>query len=387
MTSLNCYVADLHIHIGRTRSNAAVKITAASSLTLENIIYYAEHVKGIDVIGIIDCHVSEILDEIEEQMMNGEAYEREGGGIQYSKVTLLLGSEIEIYDNNCQGPIHVLAYLPTINKMRQFSNWLSKRMKNATLSSQRIYESATVIQEKVHELAGLFIPAHIFTPFKSMYGKGVNQSLTEVFKPDLIDAVELGLSSDTKMAEQVEELQPYPFLTNSDAHSLEKMAREYQMIKMKEPSFDEWRLALKRRVGREIVANYGLDPLLGKYYQSICLHCQKPMSGTRCSHCDSTSFVKGVSERIKELSLSQPSNSRPPYIHQVPLEFIPKVGKQTLKKLREAFGTDMNVIHHTSRKELEQVVSTKIVDSIILARNGKLAIHAGGGGRFGKVIE
>ncbi len=279
MTSLNRYVADLHIHIGRTWSNAAVKITAASSLTLENIIYYAEHIKGIDVIGIIDCHVSEILDQIDEQLMNGEAYEREGGGIQYSKVTLFLGTELEIYDHNCKGPIHVLAYLPTVKKMRLFSEWLKMRMKNATLSSQRIYETATVIQEKVHELSGLFIPAHIFTPFKSMYGKGVIQSLSEVFHPDLIDAVELGLSSDTRMAEQVEELQSYPFLTNSDAHSLEKMAREYQIIRMNEPSFEEWRLALKGRDGRKIVTNYGLDLYLGnttkRFVHSAHNRCQE----------------------------------------------------------------------------------------------------------------
>lgn len=343
--------------------------------------------KRIDVIGIIDCHVSEILDQIDEQLMNGEAYEREGGGIQYSKVTLFLGTELEIYDHNCKGPIHVLAYLPTVKKMRLFSEWLKMRMKNATLSSQRIYETATVIQEKVHELSGLFIPAHIFTPFKSMYGKGVIQSLSEVFHPDLIDAVELGLSSDTRMAEQVEELQSYPFLTNSDAHSLEKMAREYQIIRMNEPSFEEWRLALKGRDGRKIVTNYGLDPLLGKYHQTICAQCSQPMSGTKCFHCDSSSFVKGVSERIKELKLSQPSTSRPPYIHQVPLEFIPKVGKKTLEKLRKAFGTDMNVIHRTSREDLEQVISKKIVDAIILARSGELTIHAGGGGRFGKIIE
>ncbi len=387
MTFVNHYVTDLHIHIGRTRSNAAVKITAASSLTLENIIYYAEHVKGIDVIGVIDSHVSEILDQIEEQILSGEAYERADGGIQFSNVTLLLGTEIEIYDENCHGPIHVIAYLPTLEKMRTFSNWLSKRMKNATLSSQRIYEKAVTLQETVQELQGLFVPAHIFTPFKSLYGKGVKSSLTEVFKPSLIDAVELGLSSDTAMAEQVTELQSYPFLTNSDAHSLEKMAREYQIIQMKEPSFSELRLALKEVDGRKIVANYGLDPLLGKYYQTICANCLQPMTGRRCLICHSESIIKGVSERIKELSLGQSKVSRPSYVHQIPLEFIPKVGRKTLNRLRAAFGTDMNVIHNASRKELEQVVSPKIVDSIIQARTSDLVIRAGGGGRFGKIIE
>src|SRR5699024_11844572 len=85
-----------------------------------------------------------------------------------------------IYDENCQGPIHVLCFFPTLQSIKQFSQWLVGKMKNITLSSQRYYGSATALQEKTYELNGLFIPAHVFTPFKSMYGKGVHQSLLEV---------------------------------------------------------------------------------------------------------------------------------------------------------------------------------------------------------------
>lgn len=93
------------------------------------------------------------------------------------------------------------------------------------------------------ELQGLFIPAHIFTPFKSLYGKGVKKSLSEVFDPAQIDAVELGLSSDTDMVRNIEEIKSYPFLTNSDAHSLEKIAREYNALQLKEATFKEFEKA------------------------------------------------------------------------------------------------------------------------------------------------
>ena len=56
-------------------------------------------------------------------------------------------------------------------------------------------------QKKVQDMGGLFIPAHIFTPHKSLYGKGVKSSLTEVFDPSMIDAVELGLSCDTAVSQ------------------------------------------------------------------------------------------------------------------------------------------------------------------------------------------
>lgn len=387
MTCLHSYVTDLHIHIGRTRSGAAVKITAAPSLTLENIINYAENIKGIDIIGVIDCHVKETLEEIKEYLADGEAYERRDGGIQFRRVTLFLGTEIEIYDENCHGPIHVLVFMPTIEAMELFSAWMSARMKNPTLSSQRLYENGDILQKKVKELNGLFIPAHIFTPFKSLFGKGVKSSLTEVFDPSMIDAVELGLSSDTSMAQIVTELETYPFLTNSDAHSLEKMGREYQFLRLDEPSFDEFRLALKGIGGREVESNFGLHPLLGKYYQSICANCQSKITKGACEACQSTKVIKGVSERILELPLHTPVRKRPPYIHQIPLEFIPKLGKKTLEKLRSHFQTDMNIIHSATEEELRKVVSPPIVRAILSARKGELSIKTGGGGVYGKIIE
>lgn len=171
---------------------------------------------------MIDSHAPAVQQEIKDLIDAGHAYEQEDGGIRFESVTLLLGSEIEVYDADCQGPIHVLCFLPTLASMEAFSEWLAARMKNITLSSQRYYGSGKELQYKVKELSGIFIPAHVFTPFKSTYGKGVRRSLTEVFDPDLIDGIELGLSSDTAMADQISELHRFTFVSNSDAHSLPK---------------------------------------------------------------------------------------------------------------------------------------------------------------------
>ncbi len=236
------------------------------------------------------------------------------------------------------------------------------------------------------DLHGLFIPAHVFTPFKSLYGKGVKKSLTEILDPDLIDAIELGLSSDTVMADQVAELHRYPFLSNSDAHSLEKIAREYQLIRMKSPSFAEFRLALKEQDGRGIISNFGLNPRLGKYYQTICANCKQPLAERVCASCQSVKQIKGVANRLQELASAEgkPSN-RPPYVHQVPLEFIPKVGKKTLEKLRTQFGTDMQIIHQTVEEDLLKIVPVSVVAHMLAARAGKIKIEAGGGGTYGKI--
>lgn len=392
MTCLQSFFVDLHIHLGATDTGKPVKITASKSLTLESVLNESADVKGLDLIGIIDCHVPEILEQIEELIRIGELVENKQGGLYYKKkISFILGSEIEIYDRSCKGPIHVLVYFPYVSAMKEFSRWFSMRVKNISLSSQRMYEEGVTLQKKVKELGGLFIPAHVFTPFKSLFGKGVIKSLSEVFIPELIDAVELGLSSDTNMADNIVELHTYTYLTNSDAHSLAKIAREYQKIKMEQPSFDELVKALKGEGERGIQCNYGLDPRLGKYYETTCESCFYHIQNEEvCPNCGHRHFVKGVATRIKELSINKGEDvhdkrSRPPYVHQVPLQFIPKLGPKTLEKLRDYFKTDMNIIHNASKEQLQKIVSSKIADYILKAREGRLSVNTGGGGKYGKV--
>lgn len=382
--------ADFHIHIGRTQTNRAVKITGAKLLTLDNIIPFAEKVKGLQMIGIIDCHVPEVLEQLRTDIETGKAKALTDGGIAYDKLTVILGSEIEIYDENCQGPVHVLAYLPTLESMSEFSDWLRKRLKNIHLSSQRIYETGKNVQSKVKELGGIFIPAHVFTPFKSLFGKGVTRSLTEVFDPTKIDAIELGLSSDTTMADAISELHDFTYLTNSDAHSLENIAREYQSLFVQEASFLEWKRALYEEAGRKVSVNYGLNPLLGKYHDTCCVRCYTKRKADEhpCLACGETKWIRGVAERIVELSdQKQMQRKRPPYIHQVPLPFIPKLGVKTLEKLRHAFGTDMDIIHRVVEEELIKIVPGSVAKAIINSRKGRANIQAGGGGKYGKVID
>lgn len=387
---MNEFFADFHIHIGRTKSGKPVKITASRDLTLTNILEHSKNRKGIDIVGVIDSHSPDVQDEIEALCGSGRLEELAGGGLLFEKRTaLLLGSELEIYDAHCQGPIHVLVFMPTLKRMREFTQWLATCMKNIQLSSQRIYVTGRDLQKRVKELEGLFIPAHVFTPFKSLYGKGVRFSLEEVFAPDLIDAIELGLSSDTYMVENIPELYRYPFLTNSDAHSVGKIAREYQKLRLRTPNFSEIKKALTEEGGRKIVANYGLDPKLGKYHDTTCQTCYMhfPQFHEQCPNCGSKRMVKGVAERIAELSADGPLTPprRPPYIHQVPLDFLPGVGPKTLHKLLDHFETEMNILHRASFADLVQVVHEKIARMIIKMRMGELKVAAGGGGRYGTV--
>lgn len=261
--------ADLHVHIGRSKSNKPIKITAARSLNFENIAKECRDRKGIDVVGIIDCASPYVIEDIENFLKTGEAYEIKDGGIIYKdKVCIILGSEIETSEeglNGKCGSAHNLCYFPHLGDIKGFSKEMSNHIKNITLSSQRADISAYELIDIVEKYNGILIPAHCFTPHKSFYGNCTDR-LEKIFKEKYykILAIELGLSSDTFLADTISELEGKTFLTNSDAHSLPKIAREYNKMQLEDISFKEFVKALKNEEGRKIVTNYGLDPKLRK---------------------------------------------------------------------------------------------------------------------------
>lgn len=394
---MNELFADLHVHIGRSENGKPIKITAARSLNFANIAKECADRKGINIVGIIDSASPYVIEDIENFLKTGEAYEIKDGGIIYKdKVCIILGSEIEtaeINENGKTGSAHNLCYFPTLKDIKGFSKEMSTHIKNITLSSQRADISGYELIDIVEKYNGVLIPAHAFTPHKSYYGN-CTKAMKRIFKEkfDRIPAIELGLSSDTFLADEISELEDKTFLTNSDAHSLPKIAREYNKILVEDISFKELMKAIKREDGRKIVANYGLDPKLGKYHRTYCEKCDKRIEGNApvllCPDCDSSNITMGVFDRI-EVIKDKPSTKspehRPPYIYQIPLQFIPGVGPKVIDKLLGNFETEMNVLHKMSKDDIEGVVGAKIANNIYNACNGNVDIQAGGGGVYGKI--
>ncbi len=365
--TMNRYYADLHIHIGGTEQGAAVKISGSRELTFYRIARESSERKGIDITGIIDCHAPVVQEEIEGYIRSGQMIPLDGGGLRFGQTTIVLGCEIEVREPGYK-PLHLLVYMPDLLAMRAFTSYVRPHMRNVNLSSQRLHASAFELQEQVAGLGGCIVPAHIFTPHKSLYGSGAT-SMNEVLDPKRISGVELGLSSNTEMADTISELSPHTFVTNSDAHSLAKIAREYNEFELRAPTFSEVRLALERREGRRVAANYGLSPKLGKYHESA-------------------PGAFGVAERIALLADRRGSKSppyRPPYFEQVPLEFMPGLGPKLLQKLLDHYGTEMNVLHRVPVPDLAKVAGSQLAELIGLSRQGALSFTAGGGGKYGKV--
>jgi len=389
--------ADLHVHIGRSETGKPIKITAARSLNFANIAKECADRKGINIVGIIDCASPYVIEDIEKFLQSGDAYELEDGGIIYKdKVCILLGSEVETSEvsrNGKCGSAHNVCFFPHLKDIKGFSEEMSTHIKNITLSTQRSDISGYQLIDIVEKYNGILIPAHIFTPFKSYYGNCVDR-IRDIFKEkyDKIFAVELGLSSDTFLADMITELEEKTFVTNSDAHSLPKIAREYNKMKVEDISFKEVVKALKNEDGRKVVANYGLDPKLGKYHRTHCDNCDSTIETKEpveiCPKCGSDKVTFGVFDRIeliKDKETTHSPKNRPPYIYQIPLTFIPGVGGKTIEKLIDTFETEMNILHKLSQDDIEAVVGEKIARNILKAREGNMNVEAGGGGNYGKV--
>ncbi|ACB85246.1 endonuclease Q family protein [Natranaerobius thermophilus] len=392
------YFTDLHIHVGQAKG-LPVKITASNKMTVYNILDYSYNVKGLDIVGIVDCASPPVISELEKLISKGELWELDDGGLLYRNgMLLILGCEVEIPVG--AGRSHFLAYFPDLTALKNFSNWASKNLSNVQLSSQCLKSDLESFVKIVQSLDGIFMPAHAFTPFKSLLGSSIN-NLNELntSNSDLaninITAVELGLSADKYLADQIPSLKGIKYITNSDAHSLNKIAREYNLIRLEELSFKS---LIKQLSGSSNnIENFGLHPQLGKYYRSFCLECEtnngfEVPPVTKCQFCSSSRIVTGVLDRIAQLSgrKDMDSNKHPHkkqgnYTYQVPLEDVPGIGNKTYKKLIRQLGPEIKIIHDSTESELGQVVSARIIKKIFQIRNGNISLTPGGGGHYGRV--
>jgi uncharacterized protein (TIGR00375 family) len=335
------------------------------------------------------------MKDIDALVDSGEMEELPGGGLRYrGATTVILGCELETAEDDGSASHHV-SYFANREQLEVFVGFLRRLVTNLDLSSQRCRAPARELLRMAAAAGGVFVPAHAFTPHKSPYGSCVRR-LSEMFGEEGLGdlaAVELGLSADSHLADRIAELRDLTFLSNSDAHSLPRIAREYNVLWLEEASLQEVVWALRRERGRKVMANYGLDPRLGKYHRTFCLQCEQiahaDPPALSCPVCKEERIVKGVLDRIAEIAdypEPRPPEHRPPYTYQVPLQFLPGIGAVSLGKLLNRFGTEMSVLHDTDRGELELVVGRKLADLIVQAREGVLPLLAGGGGRYGKAV-
>ena len=379
--------ADLHVHIGQSLDGKYVKITGAKTLTLPNILQVARDVKGLSMVGIVDAHSNGVRQDFKSLLESGDLRPLSAGGYTAHGLTLIPGHEIELQVG--EGNAHFLAYFSSIEQEEQYVRDLRPAIKNWQLSTQKANIPIDLWLEAVWKAEGIWFPAHAFTPHKGVYGNCCRRLLE--LMPVLPNALEIGLSADRGMAESISELETLVLFSNSDAHSLPNIAREYNTFEQVDPSFSGL-LNLIQGKYKQVVRNYGLPPKVGKYHRTYCLSCESVVKTSApqlvCPDCGSQHVVMGVLDRLASIADRPVKNHQDPtYVHQVPLRQLPGIGPKMYARLIKAFGTEMAVLHDVDENELQSVAGEKVAGWIIKARRGELKVEAGGGGLFGRVVD
>ena len=115
----------------------------------------------------------------------------------------------------------------------------------------------------------VFIPAHIWTPHFSLFGAFSGFDTIEECFEDLtpyIHALETGLSSDPPMNWRVSALDRYTLVSNSDAHSPQKLGREANLLGRAPCPIPALAHAIPDRTRRALPAPLEFFPEEGKYH-------------------------------------------------------------------------------------------------------------------------
>lgn len=375
--------ADFHVHVGWA-GHQPIKITASRKMTLPGIIEAAQR-KGLKLVAIADAGCQPVLKEIEAKVASGEWREQPRGGfITRGGILAIAGCELETEEG-----VHVLSLLPGVKELKAFSEFWWPLVTNPTISTQRVRARAVELMKRTQENQGLFGFAHAFTPHKGVYGCWLSR-LSEGLGPeaDKIDFLELGLSADSEMALGINECARYSFLSNSDAHSLATVAREYNLLEVKDLDFAEIKMAVAGVRGRRIEMNFGLPPALGKYHRTFCPKCGYTAFGDepadRCLHCGYEQVILGVWDRIRLISDRVPATNTN-YAYRVGLIMLPGIGQKTAEKLISFFGNELEVLETAKLEDIERVAGCRTAEIIDELRQGRYRIKPGGGGHYGQI--
>ncbi len=333
-------IADLHIHSKYSRATSP-------SLDFENITKWAK-IKGIDLLITGDFTHPLWMKEIKEKL------KFENGIYNYNGIKFIIGGEVSnIYEDGGKiRKVHSVIMFETIAHAEQFND-IIRKYGDLKKDGRPILKLSLV--EMMDYLDGFLFPAHIWTPWFGVLGsKSGYDSLKEAFGryEEKIVAIETGLSSDPKMNWIVLDK---TLISNSDAHSPEKLGREANVFDLKEITYKEVIKAIKTK---DLIKTYEFYPQEGKYYYDghrKCNFSTKPSKSKICPICRKSMTI-GVLHRVIDLA-KKPYGYAPkdaiPFDYIIPLKtMLSKIFKKGEKskfvedmysKLIRYFGSEFNV--------------------------------------------
>jgi uncharacterized protein (TIGR00375 family) len=409
LPSAMAYVADLHIH-------SKYAGACSGALNVPNLAIWAK-LKGIDLLGTGDAlhplYYQELLKDLKE--VGGGLYEQSGTKFVVSAEVSGIYSE---YGKTRR--IHILILFPSLEAAGKVAEVLTQN--GAKLSSDGrpiLGMSSKKICEIVfsQEPKALIIPAHIWTPWFSLYG---SNSGFDKFKDcfgefsNLIYAVETGLSSEPAMNWRVGDLDNKSIVSFSDLHSLPRMGRECTIFGGS-LSFEGLTNAL---INQNIVGTIEFYPEEGKYHYSGHRNCGvvlspedlKAQGSELCPKCGRKLTI-GVMERVEELATREQQELG--IINQAGIfksELFPERGGfrmlvQLEEIISESLGvavktqsvqnlyqnlvknvdTELKILIKTPLEMIALTAGERVAEGVKRVREGQLTIEPGFDNTYGKV--
>jgi uncharacterized protein (TIGR00375 family) len=390
-------IADLHIHSRYSRATS-------KEMIIPKIAEYAK-LKGIGMVGTGDFTHPEWLKELKRNLKDT------GNGIyEYNGVKFILNVEVNnIYTKKGKlRRLHILIFAPDFDTVDKINKYLGRYGKLASdgrpILSLDVYEMFKALLNISPDI--FIIPAHIWTPWFSLFGANSGfDSLEECFG-DLKDkffAVETGLSSDPSMNWLWSCLDNYTLVSNSDAHSPSRLGREVNVFK-EDLNYYQLRDVLKNKDKKKFLYTIEFYPQEGKYHFDGHRKCGVRLSpkearfnNNLCPVC-SRNLTIGVLHRIEALSDRDEGyvpDDAIPYKRLIPLEEViaeakgcgrDTVGvKNEYRRLCNIFGNEFEILLNTPIDELKSNTEEKIAIAVDRVRRGDVVINPGFDGEFGKV--
>lgn len=418
------YIADFHIHSKYSRATSRDCVPEMLDLWARR--------KGLDLIGTGDfTHpawrqtLKEMLRPAEAGLyvlkeayrVDNHALERSAGIRQFDTAVdseglqprFILSAEVSsIYKKNGKTrKVHNVIMLPSLEaaetlslRLEQIGNLHSDGRPILGLDCRDLLE---ITLETCPE--AIFIPAHIWTPHFSLFGANSGFDRIEDCFEDLthyIHALETGLSSDPAMNWRLSALDGFTLVSNSDAHSPAKLAREANLFNT-DLSFAAIGQALSHPESEAFEGTLEFYPEEGKYHLDGHRNCKVCLNPTEtiqragiCPVCGRKMTV-GVLHRVEDLA-DREEGFRPkhgkdfesimPLAETIAASLGVTAASKKVQTLYETMlgqlGAELDIIRRVPLEEVQKVGGPCVAEGIRRLRAGLIQWAPGYDGEYGR---
>ena len=410
------FYADLHVHSKHSRATSR-------NCDLEHLALWARK-KGIAIVGTGDFTHPAWRAEIKENLVPAEpglyrlrpdlerAVEERLPPACRSEQTatrFMLSVEIStIYKKfDKTRKIHHLIYTPDFDAMDRVTASLA-RIGNLNSDGRPILglDSRHLLELTLESDPGSYlVPAHIWTPWFAALGSKSGFDAIDECYGDLAEhifAVETGLSSDPPMNWRVSSLDRFRLVSNSDAHSPEKLGREVCVF---DTDLDYFALRRALETGEGYGGTLEFFPEEGKYHLDGHRSCEIRLSPDetrrhdgQCPVCGKPLTV-GVMHRVEDLA-DRPEEAAPPATAGAMQSLVPlpeilseilEVGPKSRRVARHyesllgRLGPELPLLNTVPVEDIRPAASSLVAEAVSRLRRQEVVRDAGYDGVYGTI--